>query len=429
VHSNWLEYFLVLFLLSSADHVICQPFSKEIIPIDKTGFSKDNPNDIVSNRWKELVELTYNEALNTWWKVSEAKGREGTYVDFGYLENNSKSGIHGQETKGGIRPAAQAAYSVAVALFTGIYDPKVSGVSEELARSRAITIVTSLAKDHLANGGINHAWGDQWQSAQWASKTAVSGWLLWDYLGEEDQHNIQRMMEFEANRFLHISPPTANEEYRENTRAEENGWDCTGIQTACALMPKHENYLRWRDKSIDYRLNALATREDLKSDRIVDGRQVSARIVGYNIDKHGGLGNHGAYPHPDYMAAPLRHTIEGALFLQLAEQEVPEANFFNCDIIYRGFVDHIWNESSTLYKPDGSVYWPTNIESDRRFEFITFGILDLGAQTFHYDEDVSIKGSEWENMHTTRAIEMQLTSFIAASAYLLRWLEFQKSAN
>ncbi len=425
MRSAHLKCFLILFLISTAGPLVGQSFTHAIIPIDKSNFSRGLPKDEISLRWEMLVGYTCQEALNAWWELSEAHDQEGNYVDFGYLENNTKSGVHGQETMGGIRPASQAAYSVAVALFTGIYDEAGTGVSTETARSRAITIIKSLAKDHLVNEGINNAWGDQWQSAQWASKVAVSGWLLWEYLDHEDRSNIQRMMEFEANRFLSVSPPTANEEYRENTRAEEDGWDCTGIQTACALMPKHKNYLSWKEKSIEYRLNALATQDDLANDQIVDGKKVSDRIVGYNIDVKGGLGNHGAYPHPDYMAAPLRHTIEGAVFFHLANQQVPEANFFNCDIIYRGFVDQKWNEYSTIYKSDGSVYWPTDIEADRRFEFITFGILDLGAQVYQYDHNVSIKGAEWEDKHTANAVEMHLTSFIAASAYLLWWLEYQ----
>ncbi|MBK8500703.1 MAG: hypothetical protein IPL46_00030 [Saprospiraceae bacterium] len=52
----------------------------------------------------------------------------------------------------------------------------------------------------------------------------------------------------------------------------------------------------------------------MQNDQGIEGRKISERITGYNIDSIGALGNHGAYPHPDYMAAPLRHSIEGALF-------------------------------------------------------------------------------------------------------------------
>lgn len=401
--------------------------SNNIVPIDKSKYSKEIPADSISLRWQKLLNYTCNEVLNIWWNENQTKGNEGKYIDFGYLENNSKTGEYGQETKGGIRPAAQAAYSVAVALFTGAYDSSFTKVSNSVAALRALTIVKSLAKDHLANEGIGHPWGNQWQSAQWASKTAVTGWLLWDYLYDEDKINIRNMIEYEADRFIGKIPPSANGNYANDTHAEENGWDGTGIQTACALLPNHINYNKWLNKSIEYRLNALATQADLYSAKEIDGRRVKDCISGYNINGIGAMGNHGAYPHPDYMAAPLRHAIEGALFFKLGGQEIPDANMFNCGLVYKNLVDYIWNNKSTIYKNDGSIYWPINIEQDRRFEFITFSILDLGAHVFGYDEKASVKGKIWEEKHTAKALEMKLTGFIAASAYLLRWIEFQNN--
>ena len=174
-------------------------FNNEVVPIDKSKFTKGLPQDSVSLRWQKLLNFTCDEVLNIWWnsfpnnigKEEQTKNNEGKYIDFGYLENNTKTGEFGQETKGGIRPAAQAAYSVAVALFTGAYDSSFIKVSNEIALLRAITIIKSLAKDHVSNGGIEHPWGNHWQSTQWASKTAAAGWLLWDYLDEADKINIR----------------------------------------------------------------------------------------------------------------------------------------------------------------------------------------------------------------------------------------------
>lgn len=417
--------FITLFLLTFTNLFCQNKFNNDVVPIDKSRFTKVLPQDSVSLRWQKLLNFTCDEVLNIWWNEEQTKGSEGKFIDFGYLENNTKTGEFGQETKGGIRPAAQAAYSVAAALFTGAYDSSFTKVSNETALLRAVTIIKSLAKDHVSNGGIEHAWGNHWQSTQWASKTTAAGWLLWDYLDEADKINIRNMIEHEANRFINVTPPAANDNYKINTHAEENGWDGTGIQTACAMLPLHENYNLWLNKSFEYRLTALATPNDLHNENIINGRKVKDWISGYNIDSLGGLGNHGAYPHPDYMASPLRHTIEGALFFKLGSQSVPEANKFNCDIIYKNFTDYIWNNESTIYKKDGSVYWPINIEDDRRFEFLTFGIIDLGAHYFGYDKYSSLKGNYWEDKHTEKAVEMKLTGFTAASAYLLRWMGVQ----
>ena len=400
-------------------------YSNEIVPINKSRFQKGLPQDSVSLIWQQLVNIKCDEVLNDWWNSNQTKDNERKYIDFGYLENNTKTGEFGKETKGGIRPAAQAAYSVAVALFTGAYDTSFTGVSSEDALLRTITIVKSIAKDHLANEGIEHPWGDQWQSTQWASKTAVAAWLLWDEFSDEDKFNIRNMIEHEANRFLNEFPVSSNDNYKIDTHAEENGWDGTGIQTACAMLPKHINYKLWYDKVVEYRLNALAIPSDLYNEREIGKRKIKDCITGYNVDALGAVGNHKAYPHPDYMAAPLRHTIEGALFYELANMTVPEANTFNCNLVYRNFVEHKWNNENTIYKKDGSIYWPIKIEEDRRFEFITFGIIDLGAHLLGYDDLVSVKGEQWEKLHTQKALEMKLIGFASASAYLLRWLEFQ----
>ncbi|MBK8500704.1 MAG: hypothetical protein IPL46_00035 [Saprospiraceae bacterium] len=94
--------------------------------------------------------------------------------------------------------------------------------------------------------------------------------------------------------------------------------------------------------------------------------------------------------------------------------------------MYKNFYAHTWNDTSPIYQSDGNIFWPIEIEKDWRFEFITYGIIDLGAQLLNRDSAVSEKGSFWEEKHTQRARDMNLTSFIAASAYLYRWIMFQE---
>lgn len=385
------------------------------------------PQDVVTLRWQRLLNLTCKEILNVWRYADDGPEVHGDFLDYGYLENNTKSGEFGPETKGGIRPAAQNAYTIAVAIFTGAYEDSITGIPIGEALDFSLSIVKSLAHDHLSNGGIGHPWGHQWQSAQWASKTAVAGWLLWDHLSLSDRTFVANMIVSEADRFIDLRAPAANGNYKMNTHAEENGWDATGIQTACAMLLRHPNRNLWMDKLYEYRLTALATPADSLNSNILRGRKVSEWITGYNIDSLGGLGNHKAYPHPDYMAAPLRHAFEGALFFKLADLDIPEVNSFNYHLIYNNFCNYNWNDSSTIFRKDGTIYWPIDIESDRRFEFITFGITDLGAQILGYDQEGENTGAYYEEKHTEKALEMQLTGFTAASAYLWRWLNFQEN--
>ena len=399
--------------------------SKGFVPVDKTRFKEGKPNDKLSLMWEKLLNNTCREILVKWWTESQCKGKEGEYIDFGYLENNSKKGEFGKETLGGIRAPSEYAYVIAVSVFTKTYDSEYSGISETEAIKRAVTLIKSLAKDHLINGGINHPWGNQWQSSQWASKCAIAAWLLWDYLDEKDKENVINMIEYEANRFLNVEPPAANENYIKNTRAEEDGWDADGIQAACRMLPGNVNYSKWLEKSIEYRATALATPNDVNSNKILDGKPVSSLVTGYNLDTLGAVGNHQVYPHPDYMAAPLRHTIEGGLFLLLGNKRVPEANRFNCNLIYQNFVNHKWNNESCIYRADGTIYWPINKEEDRRFEFITFALADAGGTFLGYDDLANVKAPNWEELHLEKSFELHLTAFLAASGYLLHWLNYQ----
>lgn len=420
---TWSTFLCLILMMFNGLH---QDIGYEVIPIDTRRFKRELPLDSITLRWQNLMNLSCKEILNVWRYSGNSSELHGEYFDFGYLENNSKTGEFGPETKGGIRPAAQNAYTLSVALFTGAYQASMVGIPAREASEFSVAIIRSLAKDHVSNGGIIHPWGNQWQSAQWASKTAIAGWLMWDYLSVDDKRNISNMIAFEANRFLDLPAPAANENYKINTHAEEVGWDATGIQTACAMLPKHPNHQPWMDKLFEYRLTALASPKDRWSERIIEGRSISGSVNGYNIDSIGALGNHQAYPHPDYMAAPLRHTIEGALFFKLANFDVPEINSFNYSLVYDNFCNHVWNGISTIFVKDGTVYWPINIEEDRRFEYITFGLIDMGAQFLSNNPQNEKLGAYYEEKHTKKALEMQLTGFASASAYLWKWIHFQE---
>ncbi|MFC0875774.1 hypothetical protein ACE01N_04225 [Saccharicrinis sp. FJH2] len=419
---------IVTIFTATISNSLAQSSNNEVVPIDKSRFSYDVVDDPVLNQWQTLLTFTCEEVLNNWWNsIPDLKDKNGKtdkndFIDFGYLENNNKKAEFGKETKGGIRDAAEYAYTLAVLIFTDSYEASMIDLPKSVIIQRTTQIIKSLAKDHKINGGINHPWGDQWQSAQWAGKVAVAGWLMWEYLDKEAKNNVTRMIEYEANRFLNNMPPYANGNYIFNTMAEEVGWNATALQTACAMLPNHSNYNAWLEKSYEHRLAAVAMPTDLENESLVEGKKVKDRVSGYNMDTLGALGNHFAYPHPDYMAATLRHSIEGALFLQLGGQSVPLVNTFNCSRIYDNFNDYAWYGDSTIYKKDGAIYWPIGIETKRRFELIKYSLIDLGAQILGFDETSSLKGEYWEEIHLAKAIELKRTEYLSASGYLLKWM-------
>ena len=418
---------ILTFFAGTISNSFAQSSKNKVVPIDKSKFSKEVVTDSVLNQWQTLLKFTCEHILNKWWNsIPDLKGHNenSDFIDFGYLENNKHKREFGQETKGGIRDAAEYAFALSVVIFTEAYESSLTDIPKATIIQRTTQIIKSLAKDHKVNGGINHPWGDQWQSAQWAGKVAIAGWLMWDYLDEEDKDNVTRMIEYEANRFLNNVPPYANGNYIFNTNAEEIGWNATALQIACSMLPNHANYNAWLAKSYEYRLAAMAMPTDLENELIVKGKKVKDWISGYNIDTLGAVGNHYIYPHPDYMAASLRHIIEGTLFLQLGGQSIPFVNTFNCSRIYNNFNNYVWNGESTIYKKDGTIYWPIGFETGRRFELIKYSLIDLGAQILGFDESSSVKGEYWEKIHLAKAIELKRTEYLSACGYLLKWIQY-----
>jgi hypothetical protein len=426
--------FLIL-ITASFSNSFAQNKINEVVPIDKLRFSKKVFIDSTLHQWQTLLKFTCEKALTEWWNsIPDLKDnntiiQNNDFIDFGYLENNKKDGNFGRENKGGIRDAAEYAYSLSVLLFTGSFESTLIDIPQNTIIQRTIQIIKSLAKDHKINGGINNPWGNQWQSAQWASKVAVAGWLMWEFLDNETKNNVTRMIEYEANRFLNNIPPYANENYIFNTMAEEIGWNATALQTACAMLPNHSNYKTWLVKSYEHRLAAMAMPTDKENEHVVEGRRIKEWVSGYNIDTLGALGNHDAYPHPDYMAAALRHSIEGALFLQLSGRPISFVNQFNCSRIYSNFTEYVWNCESSIYKKDGSIYWPIKIESGRRFDLSTYAFIDLGAQVLRFDESSSIKGKDWEKFHLAKAIELKCSDYLSADGYLLKWIQYSTNGK
>jgi hypothetical protein len=125
------------------------------------------------------------------------------------------------------------------------------------------------------------------------------------------------------------------------------------------------------------------------------------------------------------MASPLRHAIEGTLYVALAGLTIPDANRFNCDLIYRNFVDHRWHGFGPIYQADGSIYWPIEKEERKGLNYLNYALADAGAVFLGYDNLASIKGGVWEDKHTNKGVEAKLTEFTAASGYLLHWLAHQ----
>ena len=243
----------------------------------------------------------------------------------------------------GIRAVANTALAYAVAA------KKTDALN---ARQRAAYIrrvssgVRFIVSTHLTGkqvSGDGKQWGNGWQSGMWTGTMCMAAWVIWDDLDADTRAAVQRVTEYEANRFLNQRPP-GNE--WSDTKAEENGWDLTCISAAANLFPDHPNADKWRAKCIEYMMNTVSVAADKNDSTIVDGRPVNEWVSTVNYHPDFSAENHGFF-HPSYTMVSPAEVGEGALFFAYGGRPIPDAAGHH--------LMDTWNLLQTIMLPSG--YW------------------------------------------------------------------------
>ena len=417
---------IIIFLCAGSMNTLLGQ-TNDVKPIDWTRFTNSKSKDSTEIKWLNLLQLVTKNIVNDQWNNLVGDDNLNEYFDLGRKYDASS-----------IRPLSQFAFTAAVLISSGKFDEDIIGESKQVSLQKVITIIKSIAKAHLVNGGTyNKKWGNTRQTALWAATTAQTAWFVWDEIPIADKEYLRKMIENEANWFIDIPAGAANDSLFFNTQAEENGWNARAIETAAAMMPTHKNFNKWRNKAIEYRLTAVARKADLNDPIVLDGRPFYEWVSGYNLSVDYAVGNHQVYPHPDYSAATILHPLNGALIWSLADLPIPESYFYNQRPVYKMFVDKVWNDSSSIYKEDGTIYWPIDKEKERALRYYKYSLLDALAKVFKIDLEASIPASVWEKKHLNLLILSQNSStgeipeeaglrdpaLSIATAYLLYWLQ------
>jgi hypothetical protein len=157
---------------------------EQVVPVAWPQFHAPQQPDDDYRRAAELV--LHGARCNLAWAPGAAERieRQGT-------------ALSGRQNHDVIRPACAASCALAVALTTGIYDPRVTGIGRDEATARTVRLIRAAAGAH------NRAsWNYPWQSALWATTLSQAGWLLWDQLDPPTRRLIADIAQFEADRFL-----------------------------------------------------------------------------------------------------------------------------------------------------------------------------------------------------------------------------------
>lgn len=426
--------------MASSSPGVCQ-----VKPIRWSEFNKGNPNDSLSLLERKILLNTNRYALTTWYYDIKQFGNQiGEYLELGGIAEHN------------IRAIGSEAFALSVAIKTGVYDSMVTDVSLVKAKQITIKLIKTQALKHKVN--TDNGWGDHWQSALWAAQAGAAGWIMWEELSEKDQVYVQKMVEYEANRFNNYKVPYLRDRNgnllgsKDDSKSEENSWNSMILQVATAMMPNHLNWKIWMNKNIELMISASAMPQDVNSNRKFNGKKLKEILYGSNYNSDGTVTNHGRI-HPDYMTCTSQ-TFFNALMFTLAQLPTPKAAFFNTNIIYKTMVDFNFKSppyqapGGTIYISNSSdIYYPQTNDWGKNRK-MHFSLMDCQMNAFGMDKLASKDGKYWEPYHALEASKMQKrnidgrtyqelnedtykgreewVAIHAAQAYLTKWIMHQK---
>lgn len=366
--------------------------AERVREIDWSSFG-DPPLDGLATETRALSNNALRFLLST--TIAElATGADGTY-DLGGTDENH------------IRPPAETAVALAVALQIGLYDEATVGAPRATAAQVDGRLIRSLAMGHIATRA--DGWGAAWQSAYWAFDAGFAGFLMWQDLDRATRAAVVRMVRFEADRF-DADPPYSNDG-TSDTKAEENAWNALILVLALAMMPDDPDAVWWRRRATQWLVSAYSRPSDLENEALVDGMPVNALLDGYNMTELGYVYNHDRI-HPDYQAA-VELLLWNSLVLSLARQPIPEAASWNASTVYGCLVDCVFasppyqapggtiyvDGQATVYYPEGTDWSPSRVDN--------FFVLDVLADVLAIDRAASKPATSWTTLRAAHLRAMQ----------------------
>ncbi|MDR0594402.1 MAG: hypothetical protein LBG60_14360 [Bifidobacteriaceae bacterium] len=375
-------------------------FVSAVTPIDWNALDGGMPDDAVSDLAVQVALNAARYGMTTWWDSRYAAYPAGSRLPMGTDHD-------------ALRGSGSIAVALAVLLATGQYDEEVVGVSEEVARSRVVQIVSSAAYTHEGNGG---AWEATWGKYLWSYLEGFAAWLVWDDLDPGQQMCVERMVAYDADH--HPAPGY----YRNaagtiinvgNTQAEENTVYGTVVGLAAAMMPTSTSRGKWLSDALLLDLSGWAVPSDVSSSKVVNGRVLSEVLNGSNVEEDGTVLNHSML-HPAYMVS-FDQSVNNVLSLQLAGELGPAAAANNIPLTYSSLSQKEFASppyrapGGTIYVPgSAAIYYPQGNDYGANAHFpLYYAQADVIADSLGLDEGLDVPALEWAELHLEAALAMQ----------------------
>ncbi len=223
-------------------------------------------------------------------------------------------------------------------------------VAQRIAPALRYTAATHVSGAQKGTDGKQ--WGNSWQSAMWAGNLGMAAWLVRDQLDEATLAAVNRVVAFEADRFIDQKPPSMAPG---DTKAEENAWDLTASSSALLLMPDHPHAGAWHQTVLRYGFNSLSVPADQNSTQMADGKMVRDWVSTVQQNPDFTLENHRIF-HPVYAMVAPATLAQAAVAYRLGGKPVPQA--------LQHSVVNGWNMLRYVALPDGEWLYPQGLDWD-----------------------------------------------------------------
>ncbi len=251
-----------------------------------------------------------------------------------------------------IRSMAQELMGYAVLYKHAAFDEALAGVSRAHLLDRLNRCLRWIMAHHVV-GELRTTplewdgqWGDDWESSLWAGQCAMAAYWVWDVLDADVKEQTLKMLAFEADRFLDVTPPDGR---WLDTKAEENAWDSFLLAWAYAMQPDHPHAPQWLDRGKAFALNTFTTDRDRVNMTPIEGRAIADWVKTQTAHPDLTVENHGSF-HPGYLGCGGM-LMEGRLAFQKAGMEPPPH--------YMHHVLEVWDILKRFYLCNAFVTYPS----------------------------------------------------------------------
>jgi hypothetical protein len=401
-----------------------------VTPPLASALNGSSPSSTDGQQAQAILDNANKYAMTTWWNsvypsLAAAPMKSQSVPDSPSAIGITPAAASAVNTSDNTRRMCMEAYSLAVSLTTGAYNPAASGnVSAATATSRTVTIINKVVGAHLVN--MPGGWGATTESTFYAAYIGTAAWLLWPDLTPAVQAQVAKMVYFEAEwgtdyQLFFYANAAGTVISPGNTGSDGDSWTPMAAQLAVQMMPTNAHVPMWQYAIVRDSINSWTEPKDTTNTTIVNGATVAQwdNNAGSNELSNGVTINHNRIA-PDYSTL-IYQNMEDILVASLAGNSAPQAITTLVGQVYSSYTQASLTGSSYAAPPAGdttnTVYPPLSANSSAIYypqgtdwgagEYIPFALNDAQTATFGAVDATADNNAAYQNLHASKELALQ----------------------